>query len=341
MENDEAVMNKERREKFRKWFMGALLPCRSKEGDVRIVGTILHMDSMLERLMPRENDKQTVHSGLKIYTTKRQMWRSIKYKAHDPNFEHVLWEERHSAEDLKKIRKEYIEQGLADIYSQEYLNHPIDEANTYFKKSDFVSMTDLDKKSKKNYYIAGDFAISEREKSDWTALVVGGVDENGILNIVDVIRDRMDGLEIVNTMLALQRIRDPEAFGIEDTQITKAVGPFLNREMIVQNTFINVIPLKPHRQDKVTRARSIQARMRAGGVKFDKSCDWYQIFEDELLRFPRDRHDDQVDAIAYLGLMIDKMHDAPTAMELEEEEYQDEYKESSLYEQGRSTTTGY
>lgn len=341
MENDELVMNKERREKFRRWFYGALLPCRAQHGEVRIVGTILHMDAMLERLMPRENDKQTIIDGLKTYTNRRQMWRSVKYKAHNHDFTQVLWRERHPEDVLRRIRQEYIEQGLPDVYSQEYLNVPIDESTTYFKKNDFIAMTDVDRKSKKNFYVAGDFAISEKERADWTVMIVGGVDENGILHIVDVIRDRMDGMEIVATMLAIQRLRDPEIFGIEDTQITKSIGPFLNKEMINQNTFINLIPLKPHKQDKVTRARSIQARMRAGGVKFDKSQDWYQTLEDEMMRFPRDRHDDQVDAMAYLGLIIDKMHEAPTKEEMEEEEYMHEMEESGLNEQGRSSITGY
>ena len=48
----------------------------------------------------------------------------------------------------------------------------------------------------------------------------------------------------------------------------------------------------------MVRARSIQARMRAGAVRFDKEAEWYQNFEDELMRFPRDKHDDQVDAIS-------------------------------------------
>jgi len=43
-------MNKDRRDKFKRWFYGALLPSRSKEGVIRYVGTILHMDSMLENL---------------------------------------------------------------------------------------------------------------------------------------------------------------------------------------------------------------------------------------------------------------------------------------------------
>ncbi len=341
IENDECVMNKDRREKFRRWFYGALLPCRAQNGEIRIVGTILHMDAMLERLMPRENDKQTSFNGLKTFSTRRSMWKSVKYKAHSHDFSLILWPEKHPEQELRRIRQEYIEQGMPDIYSQEYLNVPIDETNTYFKKADFLPMSEEDHKAKKNFYVAGDFAISEKERADWTVLAVGGVDENGILHIVDIIRDRMDGLEIVQTMLAVQRIRNPEVFGIEDTQITKSIGPFLNLEMINQNTFINLIPLKPHKQDKVTRARSIQARMRAGGVKFDKKSDWYQDLEDELMKFPRDRHDDQVDAMAYLGLIIDKMHEAPTKEEMEEQEYQEELTASGEDFEGRNQFTGY
>jgi len=155
-------------------------------------------------------------------------------------------------------------------------------------------------------------------------MIVGGMDEDGILHIVNVIRDRMDGLEIVNTLLTLQKIYDPFAFGIEDMQVSKAIGPFLNRAMIESNVFLNIIPLKPHKTDKITRARSIQARMRAGAVKFDKSADWYQTLEDEMMRFPRDRHDDQVDSMSYLGLLLDKIIEAPTKEEIEDEEYYEE-----------------
>ena len=179
MENDEAVMNKDRRDKFRRWFYGALLPCRAQHGEIRVVGTILHMDSMLERLMPRESDKFTTVEDLKIYTTRRQMWKSVKYKAHNHDFTKILWAERHPEAELRRIRQEYIEQGMPDVYSQEYLNIPIDESNTYFKKTDFLPMNDEDRKKKKNYYVAGDFAISERERADWTVMVVGGVDEDG------------------------------------------------------------------------------------------------------------------------------------------------------------------
>jgi predicted phage terminase large subunit-like protein len=340
MEGDEQVLNKDRREKFKRWFFGALLPVRSKDGIVRYVGTILHMDSMLENLMPRQKHKFTVIDDLVTHGYSG-VWRAVKYKAHNPDFSKILWEDRFGAEELRSIKNDYTERGMSDVYSQEYLNIPIDETNAYFKKSDFLPITDADKKKKLNFYIAGDFAVSKEERSDWTAMIVGGMDETGILHITHVIKDRLDSLEIAKQMLALQRVYDPLGFAVEKGQITKTIGPFLNRMMQEENTYINLIPLTPHRTDKISRARSIQARMRAGAVKFDKNTDWYDALESECLRFPRDRHDDQVDALAYLGLLIDKLVEGPTEEEAVEEEYEEEYRVSNLHYEGRSQICGY
>ncbi len=342
LEDDEQVLNKDRREKFRKWFMGALVPARSIDGKIIIVGTILHLDSLLERLMPTETSANTVHEGLKMYSQRKiGMWHSIKYKAHDSNFKNILWKERYTKEWFEEKHTEYLRQGMPEIYAQEFLNKPLDESNLFFKRQDFQPMHEDDKKKDMNYYIAGDFAISEKDRADYTVMVVGGMDSNGVLHIRNVVRERMDGLEIVETMLALQRLYEPVCFGIEDMQITKSIGPFLNRAMVESNTFINIIPLKPHKTDKITRARSIQARMRAGAVRFDKGAEWYPNLESEMMRFPRDRHDDQVDAIAYLGIILDKMSEGRTETELEEEEYLEEYEDSGLLYEGKSAICGY
>ena len=200
LENDEIVMNRDRRDKFKRWFTGALLPCRSKNGIIRYVGTVLHLDSMLENLMPSESDRQTVVEDLKVYTPKRTLWKSVKYKAHNSDFSKVLWKEKMDATELRELRQDYIDRGLADIYSQEYLNVPIDDSNTYFRKGDFLPIRDEDKKKKLNYYITADLAISQNQRSDWSVFVIGGVDEDGYLHIKNVIRDRMDGLHYNGSM---------------------------------------------------------------------------------------------------------------------------------------------
>lgn len=341
MENDELVLNKERREKMRKWFKGALLPCRSDNGIVRMVGTILHADSLLERLMPNPSDKLTVKEELKQYTSRKGMWKAVKYRAHNSDFSRLLWPSKKSAADFKMMYEEAVKDGTTDIYSQEYLNEPIDEAVSFFKKADFLSVTQDDRQKKLNYYITADLAISESEKADFSVFVVAGVDEEKIIHVKNIIRERMDGKEIVDTFLMLQRLYDPVAMGVEDMQISKAIGPFLREEMIKNNTFISLLPLKHGGKDKQTRARSIQARLRAHGVKLDKEGDWYPLFENEMLSFPRGKHDDQVDAFAYLGLLLDMLIEAPTQEEIDDELYADEVESSGGTNQGRNAYTGY
>ena len=60
-----------------------------------------------------------------------------------------------------------------------------------------------------------------------------------------------------------------------------------------------------------------------------------------MLRFPRDKHDDQVDATAWVGLTLDKMVSSRTDEEFEDDEYEDELLSSGIGEQGRSQWTGY
>jgi predicted phage terminase large subunit-like protein len=332
--------------KFKRWFYGALIPCVSSSGKIRIVGTILHLDSLLENLMPssqlatHRGFKDLVQEDLKEYSRNILPWKSVKYRAHTDDFETLLWPEMKTAEQFKMLKDDYVRQGLADIYSQEMLNIPLDISDTFFKKVDFVAMKPEDQKKKLIYYATCDLAVSQSQRADYSAFVVGGMDDEGKLYCKHVIKERMDALEIVDTILMIQKIYKPVLFGLEQGTIQKAIGPYLNEEMLKRGEFINTVLLKPS-GDKLTRARSIQARMRSGACRFDKETDWYQNFEDELLRFPRDKHDDQVDAWAYLGLMLDRMWEAPTEKELEEEEYEAYIRESNVVDSGRSAVCGY
>ena len=340
--NEELVANKDRRDKLRRWVYGSLIPCRSEKGIIRFVGTPMNLDDPLESLMPKENAKTTIVEDLKTWSTKKiGMWRSVKYRAHNQNYSAILWPDRKSKQLFEELRQDFSDQGIPEVYACEYLCNPVDDSIRYFRKGDFLPMTEEDRKKNKTFYITADLAISMKERADYTAIVVGGMDSNGQLHIVNCVRERLSGDEIVDVLMTLQKIYDPVAVGIEDTQISKALGPYLNRAMMESGTYMNVAMLKPHRQDKMQRARSIQARMRAGMVKFDKTADWWLTFEDECMSFPRARHDDTVDALAYQGILIDSMSEGMTEEELEDEEYEREYSDSGVSEQGRSEVTGY
>lgn len=339
MENDELVLNKERREKLRRWFKGALLPCRSDDGIIRIVGTILHMDSLLERLMPSLTDKHTIDTGLKITTTRKAMWSAVKYRAHTADFSELLWPEKKSALEFKSLYEESLRDGTSDVYSQEYLNIPIDETNSIFKRSDFLPMPDHDMYLR--YYCTVDLAIDSKQSSDYSVFMVSGIDEQRNIYLIDVIRERLDGREIVDTLLNLEQRYNFEAIGIEDMQVSKAIGPFLREEMLKRGVFPTLYKLSHGKVDKVMRSRSIQGRMRIHSIFFDHEADWFPAFQDECLAFPRGKHDDQVDCFAYLGIMLDQLLEAPTINELNDEEYEEELHASGQALNLRNKITGY
>jgi predicted phage terminase large subunit-like protein len=339
IEDDELVMNQDRREKFRNWFYKALLPIRSDRGIVRMVGTVMHMDAVLERLMPKEFSKTTVIEKLKQYSTRNSIWKSVKYQACTEDFKTVLWPEKFPGTRLKEIYNSYVEDGNPEGFYQEYLNKAIDPHHAFFRRTDFIPMRDEDHAKHKEFYLAIDLAISEKERADYSCFIVGGVDEFGYLYIVDVIRERMDGREIIDTMMALNKRYNCVLVTVEKGQIEKALGPFLKTEMLETNNFINLNLVTPTK-DKQQRARSWQARMRSGTVLFDTKADWYLSFEQEHLRFPKDKHDDQVDASAYLGLSLDKFLNAPSQEDIDEEAYKLEYT-TTMQPMGRNQFTGY
>lgn len=337
LENDEIVLNPERREKFRKWFMNALLPCGSDTCRVRIVGTILHLDSMLNRLL---EDKT---------------WKTRRFEAHNEDFSEILWREQFPKERLIDIRDGYKAQGDLDGYAQEYLNRPIAEGNTYFNKDQFIDFDRDDNgrplqrlRAREGlppsliYYAAADFAISEKEKADYTVIMVAGMDSEGFLHVVDVRKFRGDSEEIIDELISVQKAWNPVVFTFETEKIDKALGPFLEKKQRETGAYMNIVKKTPTKS-KTARGKSIQAMMKAKSVKFDKEADWYPALENELLTIsnsgPRGSHDDMFDAFAYIGLTIDEYFEAMTDQEYEEEEYEEEYRISFNY--GANEVTGY
>ena len=324
LENDELVMSKERREKFISWFMNAVIPIGSDYARFRIMGTILHSASALESLL---ND---------------DTWTSARFRAHKDfdDFTEILWPEKFPEERLRKERQGYINRGNPSGYSQEYLSHPIANLDAFFRPTDLVAMVDKSYRTPKLNYGSVDFAISHKDRADYTVFAIGGMEDDGMLNIIHIERGRMDAVQIVNTWFELDKKWRVEWWVAEDGAIRKTLGPYLNAEMRKRNHYLNII-LKTPVKDKTSRASSFQARCRAGGVVFDMDASWYVALEMELISFPRGIHDDQVDALAWLGLGLDEMLEHPSVEEVDEEEFHEARRAVGSQSDGRSAVTGY
>lgn len=347
LENDEMVMNPERRVKFESWVLKALLPCLSKRGVIRIVGTILHMGAFLEGLMPHDRDSNTVVTELKSYMKKpKDGWMSVRYRAHNEDHSKILWPVKWTKELFKDTQAMYIARGQPEAYFQEYLNRPIDPTNSFFRKEDFNDFHDSDYDRDWTYlptYLSVDIAVSTKERRDYSVFTVGSMDEQGGLIIRHVLRDRIDSKEIVDTIHRLQEVYKFTTVLMGKGVYMKAIGPLLVDSTRRRGKFLHIEGI-PEVIDKRMRATSIRGRMRAGGVRFNKRAKWYPIFEQEMLEFDRGEHDDQVDTMSLFGMFIDNLMDAPTRKEIDDIEYEEDVATSTWQfgaGEGRSLITGY
>jgi len=326
LEEDEQVENKDRREKFRNWFMRALKPCLRRGGKIRIHGTILHEDALLNRLV---HDKT---------------WKILFYRAHASfdDFSEILWPERFDEKALREIRQSFIEQQNMAGYSQEYLNDPFDNSEAYLRKSDFIAMKEEDYDSPKKVYAGCDFAVSKADKANRTSFTVAGADPANLLHFLDQYVGRWDTLEWVEVLFQMQARWNPEIIFVEDGVIWKAVSPTLYKEMQKRNKWLNCYAI-PSVKDKATRGRPFQRRMRAGACRFDKASEWYPGYEAELLRFTGVSEallDDQFDSSSIIAKGLDLMP------ELEYDDFMEEEEMLMITNDprkivGRSGTTGY
>lgn len=326
MEEDEQVENFDRRQKFKKWVMRALLPLGRRQCKIRWHGTILHEDAMLARLM------------------KNKTWTTRLYKAHEgfDDFSAILWPEMWSEQRLRLVRQGYIEEGDAAGYSQEYLNDPFDNSEAFLRKDDFVAMTEDDLAARKKVAVGCDFAVSKADRANKTSFTVGGRDVSNLLHVFDQYSGKWDTLEWIDVMFDIQQKHSPEAFFVEDGVIWKAIAPTLYKEMQLRDCWLNCQPINPIK-DKASRGRPLQKRMRAGSMRYNKRAEWYPGYEGVMLRFTGRSdamQDDEFDSTALLVKGFDLLS------ELEEEDFIDDEELAFLAQDpralaGRSAVTGY
>lgn len=328
LEDDEQVENKDRRRKFRRWFFRACKQALRNGGFIRVHGTILHEDALLMHLI------------------RNKAWSSKRYKAHASfdDFTKILWEEQFDEELLRAKRQEFINEGDAAGYSQEFLNDPRDNDESYLREIDFLPMKPEHFESYMVYDAGVDFAISKKDTANRTSITVGGKDSGNFTNIIDQRVDRWNALEIVDELFIVQQRWGINVFHVEGGQIWKAIEPMLTKEMIERDRFISFNVINPV-NDKKVRGRTFQKRHRAGAVRFNKDAEWYEGYHEELMRFTGDSEatlDDQFDSTATLFLGLEKGVNIEAEDEVTEEDLEMARQGEMLRKaSGRNARTGY
>lgn len=280
LENDELVENKERREKLERWFNGALVPSMDKEGRVIVIGTILHYDSLLCKML--NEGKYTEYS-------------KKTYKAITDGI--ALWPEHLSYEELDKIKKDYMEKGQGYLFYQEYQNDPISDENRKFKLEKFKYYEDKDIEGKQmKTSVTYDRAYSLDKVADFTGKIVVSVDRENNWYIRQAVRLKVIEKDLITDIFDTKDYFSTEKIGIEQKAYEYTIKPALEDEMRKRNNFFIIEELKDGGTAKTKRIEGLLPRFEAGTIYFKR--DQADLI-DELITFPKGVHDDLADALAH------------------------------------------
>ena len=327
MEDDEQVENKDRRVKFRKWFFRAAKQALSKRGKIRVHGTVLHEDSLLSRL--RVN----------------KVWKHLFYKAHKSynDFTELLWPERWTEADLRAKRQEFEEDGDGPGYSQEFLNTPLDSNEAYLTTDGFIPMSIVDYEKQKRVVCGADFAITKKDSANQTAFTAAGQSLDNLVHVIGHTAGRWKTDEWVDLLFDFDSRWGPEYWIVEKGQIWDSVKPFIDKEMMQRDHWIDFRPVVASK-DKSVRGQGYKKRHRSGGMRYDTQADWYEAYKAELLTFTGVSDallDDRFDSTVYAVKGFDLDPDAEDEDFMDDAELEEERMAQSLRGGGYRSATGY
>lgn len=223
--------------------------------------------------------------------------------------EEPLWPSRFPLEDLKR-RERLNPREFASLYQQQpYIQGGNIIRTEWWQKYP----SDLAPERFPTLIITADTAFKKTETSDYSVLCVAGMDTNGDMYIVDIIRGRWDFPELKARMIRLNnnwRGKGLRAVYIED----KASGQSLIQEL-KRESGISVIPYKVV-NDKVARVNAILPIIEGGRVLLPDQSEWLDEFIDESVSFPNGNHDDQVDAVTMAIDIMSRTSISPEAWTL-------------------------
>lgn len=295
VKNREDAESQNNRDSSWDWYTSTAYTRLAPGGGVLVILTRWHDDDLAGRLL-----KAAGEGG--------DDWEVIRYPAIAEEPEEfreagqALHPERYDVEALQRIQKAVGPRDWSALYQQ----NPVADDGDYFTR-DMIRYYDPEEVDldAMRYYAAWDLAIGKRDRNDYSVGMVIGVNEYDQLFVMDVVRGRFDGFELVEQILDLYETWRPSIIGIEKGHIEMALGPFLEKRVRERGLYEAYFKdLKTGRRDKEARARAIQGRMQQGMVYLPRDELFTGPLVAELLRFPNGVHDDQVDALAWLGLMM-------------------------------------
>lgn len=309
VKNSEEANSEVMREKVWQWYETTLLTRLTPDGRIVVVMTRWHEDDLVGRLLKKQAEelREGNHVG--------EQWTVINMPEYAEDGDLLgreigepIWPEfGFTKEVMEKKRQEVGGYTWNALYQQ----RPSAAGGTIFKRIHFRYFQ-VEQKYSRTYFICGekrfdkldcwcfqtvDTANSEKTINDYFVVSTFIVTPYQDLLLFDVYRTHVTGPDQKPLMKEQNYRYRPRFQAIED----KTFGTNLIQEMKREGATVRAIPVD---KDKVTRSLPIAARYEVGKVYHREGAPWLTELEDELLSFPRGKHDDQVDTLSIAGEVV-------------------------------------
>lgn len=282
IEDDESTDSRQQRDKLDRWLRRVVLNVLGPDGRFFMVGTVLHHDSLLMRLL-----KQT-----DVFTTR--LWKAIQDDGKP------LWPARWP---LRRLEAKRAEIGARN-FATEFLNDPANEEEQIFSPNGWRYFRDADLDGVKLDLVAAiDPAIGLKQKNDETAVAVVG-ERNGCYYVLRMIQKKLKIQAQVELILAVCREFPLLKFGFETVAYQDALKQLVEEASARANLQVPAVAVDDISSDKIRRISRLAPLVEQGRLLFPspESSYWTPdvqkcLDQFEALGVSANAHDDGPDAV--------------------------------------------
>lgn len=320
IENDENVNTKEQRRKLANWYYKAVSKAGDTYTDIVYIGTMLHYDSLLAKVMANPMYKAVKYKGIISFSNADSLWE--KWEGIFNNLENsnreedaklffeankeemlegtqVLWEEKLSYYDLMCMK---VSEGESS-FNSEIQNEPIDPNSCTFNEEwfDYYNEVEVDFKEKEYIFLgAVDPSLGKNKKSDTSAIIALAKHiKTGYLYVVEASVERRKPDVIIKDIIEMHRRLKRDygkgfvKFGVETVQFQHFFKEVLAKISAEEGEYLPIEEIQSL-ANKHLRIESLQPYVKNKYIKFNSK---HKTLLEQMKVFPMGANDDAPDTL--------------------------------------------
>jgi len=320
IENDENVNTPEQRKKLESWFYKAVSKAGDTYTDIVYIGTILHYDSLLSKVLKNPEYHSVKYRGVISFADRQDLWDAWEviyinlenvsrqedarefFEANQEDMNQgteVLWESKLSYYDLMIIK---ISEGQAS-FNSEIQNDPVDPDSCAFNKEwfDFYDESALNFSDLDFVFIgSNDPSLGKNGKSDTSSIIALAKNlRTGYMYIVEASIEKRKPDAIIDDAIEMSKrlkrdFRKPfYRFGVETVQFQYYFKDVMVKKSLEDGVYLPIEEINSV-QNKNVRIESLQPFIKNKYLKFNPK---HKMLLQQFEEYPMGRNDDGPDGV--------------------------------------------